>query len=185
MTSKSNENDNIIPLDHLLKRQETGKLSPLEALNLDRALRTEAPPEGVFAPITLARPEDVAPVAYVIHKWRSLCLACNTEHKWSEVFALNHLRSPSGRTFIKHMVPCTRLEWQVPIVEHDPKTRTTPFCHDCIPPAADYLSTLPKPPEPLTILKYTGGPEPSKGGGTSDTPSKKPKGFTSADDLLI
>jgi len=178
-------NLNTTPIDHLMKRADENKLTGAEALQLDRYLQSQTAPEGVLAPITLAKPTDIVPVAYVIHKWTTRCLACNDLQRHDEVFALNHLKSRSGSTFIRNLVPITSLSWDVPITEHVPVPKTVPFCSACIVEAREYVATLPKPIIPQSVSKLTprdateGSPVQSK------EPKASRKGFTSADDLLI
>lgn len=184
------------PVDAYLKRvfgsddikpgRETRILADDTALagQVDKALTAEPLPEGVAAPITMALPTSLAPVKYIIHVWTHKCSICQTEHKHSEVYALNHLRSRTGAgTWVRNMTPVAKLEWQVPIEVIPVTTRITAGCFECLEAIREaILPTLPLPPVPEAVLKAP--PEeapkaqarPEKGG------SKKP---TTTDDFIV
>lgn len=147
-------------------------------------LALEPLPDGVAAPITLALPQGLAPIEYVIHVWTHKCSLCQTEHKHSEVFALNHLRSRTGAgSYVRNMSPVGRLEWNVPIRVHNLTTRTTAGCFECLDALRDeILPSLPKPPVPDAVLKSEG----AAGAGAPDKPSKaRATQRTSTDDFLL
>jgi hypothetical protein len=179
-----NPSSNTKPLDIdlLIKRADENRITPAEALVLQRYLERQASPDGVLAPITLAKPTDVIPTAYVIHHWTTRCLACNDIQKHDEVFALNHLRSRFGTTLVRNLVPITKLEWNVPITEHIPVPKTIAFCAACLPEAQEFVATLPSPPAPQSITKFSNATE---GSPALLAKPKKSGAFTSTDDLLI
>lgn len=171
--------DRQVPVDTLIARAESTKrgLSPFEAGELNKALQAEPSPEGVIAPIMLAHPNSVPPVAYVLHKWSKLCLSCGTQHCYSDIFAENHLKSTWGR-FVRNLVPISRPDWNVPLRVVEVAPKTIPFCHECIDLARDYIATLPSPPVPQAVTgsaiqpageSATGGARPS----TPKTPANK------------
>lgn len=169
-------------LDLLLKKIEKGVDSPADRLAVDRQLRSEPSPDGVFAPISLMHPDTVPPVAYVLHNFTTLCLGCGSEHRHSEVYALNHLRLPGG-TVVRNLVPAPRPEWNVPLRVHNLTSKTTPLCHECSDLASDWLRTLPAPPVPLAVMKAAARPaEPTEGRSSSDVKAK-PKAKFGLDDL--
>lgn len=170
-----------LPIDKLLARADSNKLTGAEALILDKYLQAQTTPEGVLAPITLAKPTDIVPVAYVIHKWTTRCLACNELQRHDEVFALNHLKSRFGTTYVRNLVPITQLAWNVPITTHIPVPKTIPFCSACITEAQEYTTTLPKPIVPEAVSKYV-APAPET---ITAKPKASRKGFDTVDDLLI
>lgn len=182
-----NDPDRQVPVDTLIARAESTKrgLSPAEAGELNKALMAEPAPEGVYAPITLMKPDSIPPKAYVLHKWSKLCLSCGAQHCYSDVFALNHLKSTWG-TYIRNMVPISRPEWNVPLQVHELAPKTIPFCHECVDLAQDYIHTLPSPPVPQAV---TGPGRPENPNAVSEV--VKPKGtpankkFTSVDDLMV
>ena len=78
-TSPANLTDS--QLDALLDRAARNRLTGTDAQILDRHLQSVTPlPEGVAAPITTAVPANIAPVAYVLHKWSKHCLTCGSMH---------------------------------------------------------------------------------------------------------
>ena len=155
------------------------------------AKRLEAEPlaEGVHAPITTALPVGLPPVEYVIHVWTHKCSMCQTEHKHSEVYGVNHLRSRTGAgQYVRNMTPVSRLEWQVPIRVIPITTRITAGCFECFDALRDtILPTLPRPPVPEAVAK--GYIEGTEGASTADkrrpTPAKPSSRYTSTDDFLI
>lgn len=146
------------------------------------------PVDGVHAPITHAVPTSLAPAKYIIHVWTHKCSICQTEHKHSEVYALNHLRPQWGKgTWVRNMTPVSRLEWQVPIEVIPVTTRTTAGCFECLDALrSEILPSLPLPPVPEAVAGGPSGPaRPEKGTekGTEGTPrSKRP---TTTDDFLL
>lgn len=169
------------PIDAFLKRQFGDKpesrilQDPSAAGRIAHRLSEEPLPEGVAAPITHALPTSLAPVKYIIHVWTHKCSLCNTEHKHSEVYALNHLKSRTGAgTWVRNMTPVSRLEWQVPIDVIPVTTRTTAGCFECLEALREeILPSLPKPPVPDAVLKAeatVGGGTPAKTKGASKTP---------------
>lgn len=125
---------------------------PRLAAEVDKRLRAEPSPDGVYAPKTFISPDSVVPVAYVLHNFCTRCTLCNTEHRWSEMYALNHLRATWG-TFVRHMVPVQKLEWQVPLKVHNLSTKTVVGCWECSDAVAEILKTLPLPPVPQAVVK--------------------------------
>lgn len=154
------------PIDDFLKRQFGAEIKPGRedrllredrelAGEVNRRLSAEPLPDGVVAPITLAMPANSPPIEYIMHVWTYKCSMCQTEHKHSEIFALNHLRSRTGAgTFVRNMSPVSALEWQVPLKVHNLTTRLTAGCFECLDALRDeILPTLPKPPVPQTVMK--------------------------------
>lgn len=151
--------------------------------DISRRLATEPLPEGVAAPITLALPSGLAPLEYVIHVWTHKCSICNTEHKHSEVYALNHLRSRTGAgQYVRNMSPVGRLEWNVPLRVHNLTTRVTAGCFECLDALrSEILPTLPRPPVPEALSKGYGGE-------SAAAPAKRPldaKRPLTTDDFLL
>ena len=157
------------------------------------ASRLESEPliDGVTAPITHAIPTSQAPVEYIIHIWTHKCSICHTEHKHSEVFALNRIRTGyrgtdgltrPGSTWVRNMTPVAKLEWQVPLRVIPLTTRTTAGCFECLEALREeILPTLPLPPVPQAISNgLTTGREPS-----TRTEAKKGKTLSSTDDFML
>lgn len=175
--------DRALPLDHLMKRQEQGKLSGSGALQLQQKLEAEPRADGVYAPITTALPVGVIPVAYIVHSRSSRCLACNHVHKWCDIFALNHLKPQWGKGgYVRNMSPVKAIEWNLPIKVEPIAQRETPFCIECIDAARDYATTLRSPPVPEAAMKLTAKATEGSGDGAAN-PQSKAKA-TSAFDLL-
>lgn len=167
------------PVDAYLNRQFGDKPESRVLQDSARAgaiaqrLAAEPLPEGVAAPITHALPQGLAPLEYVIHVWTHKCSLCQTEHKHSEVFALNHLRSRTGAgSYVRNMSPVGRLEWNVPLRVHNLTTRTTAGCFECIDALREeILPHLPKPPVPDAVLKASA----AEGAEGPARPEKGPK----------
>jgi hypothetical protein len=175
------ETNKIVPIDEYLThtlgpRGDRALEDPRLAGEVSRRLAAEPSPDGVFAPICLASPSDVAPVAYVVHNFSQTCQNCTTNHRWSEVFALNHLRSRSGSSFIRHLVPVQRIEWQVPVRIHALTPKAVPVCFECV-DALD-LSKLPVPPVPQLTVKAT------EGSGVASASARAKKPAPTLDDIL-
>lgn len=176
-------NENTIPLDRLMQLQEKGKLTSAEALALQQKLDQQPAAEGVYAPITLAKPTGIIPVAYVIHVRRSRCLTCNLVHTTSEVYALNHLKPVWGRGgYVRNMTPITKMEWQLPIKYEPIAEREIAFCHECIDAAREIVWTLPSPPIPDSVVSVA---QKSSESNTTKATGPKSRPITSSDDLLI
>lgn len=176
------------PIDEFLKKQFGDKpesrvlQDPARAGQIDKRLAMEPLPEGVVAPITLALPTGVAPIEYVMHVWTYKCTICQSEHKHSEIFGVNHLRSRTGAgAFVRNMSPVTRLEWQVPLKVHNLTTHTTAGCFECLDAIREeILPTLQRPPVPMTILKSA--PEGAAG---PARPEKGTKRQLTTDDFMV
>jgi hypothetical protein len=168
-----------------LKRLEKNMTTGAENLAIDRALAAEPHPEGVLAPITLMpQPSTLAPIAYVIHRWAKQCLTCGAEHHYSDVFALNHLKSHWGK-FVRNMVPVQRPEWNVPLQVYELAPKAVPFCHECVDLARDHLAMLPRPPEPQITTPGSGNITPTSTAPKAPKPeSKTKKKVWDTDDLL-
>lgn len=198
-----NTSDKREPVDAYLKRifgedikpgAETRRLQEDTAFAGDLAKRLDAEPlpEGVAAPITSAVPTTLAPVKYIIHVWTHRCSMCQTEHKHSEVYALNHLRSRTGAgTWVRNMTPVAKLEWQVPIDVIPVTTRITAGCFECLDALREHvLPTLPKPPVPEAVLKApapegAAGPARPQSGGKSKTPTTTGSAKPTTDDFIV
>lgn len=152
---------------------------------IDRRLGEEPLPDGVAAPITHALPVGLAPVEYVIHVWTHKCSICQTEHKHSEVYGVNHLRSRTGYGgYVRNMTPVSRLEWQIPIKVIPITTRTTAGCFECLEALRDeILPLLPKPPVPDAVLKSEGAAGPARTDPTNK--GKTSKAPLTTDDFLL
>src|SRR4051812_2309035 len=156
------------PIDEFLKRslqagdeikpgrEETIlRNDPSLANEVHKRLSMEPIPDGVYAPITLALPASLPPIEYVMHVWTYKCTLCNSEHKHSEIYALNHLRSRTGfGAFVRNMSPVSSLEWNVPLKVHNLTTRTSAGCFECLEAIREeILPTLRTPPVPQAVLK--------------------------------
>lgn len=182
------------PVDEFLKRTFGADINPGRedrmlredpslAGQVDKALRSEPYPDGVYAPITTGIPAEVPPVAYIMHNFTHKCSICHEEHRHTEMFALNHIRTGykgvdgqmrPGSTWVRNMKPVTELRWNVPLQVHDVTTRTTVGCFACIDGMREILSTLPKPPEPKTILAAAKDPQKASEASTAQSRTKKP-----------
>lgn len=185
------------PIDDFFKRQFGPDIQPgREARMLDddpklageinRRLRSEPLPEGVVAPITLALPASLAPIEYVMHVWTYRCTICNTEHKHSEIYGVNHLRSRTGAgAWVRNMSPVARLEWNVPLKVHNLTTRVSAGCFECLDGIREaILPTLPSPPVPQAILKSAS--EGPAGASTHGKGTTVPKGRPlTTDDFMV
>lgn len=143
---------------------------------INKMLSKEPIPEGVYAPITTAMPADLAPIAYVLHNYTTKCLGCEAEHKHSDIFALNHLRSRTGMTYVRNMTPVSKLEWNVPLQIHTLTTKTIPACFACVDQTMAHLKTLRNPPVPNLTR-----PAPTV---ASVTKAAKTKAAKTIDDIL-
>lgn len=181
------------PIDDFLRRQFGAEIKPgredrilredtVLANEVHRRLSAEPLPDGVVAPITLAMPSGLAPIEYVLHIWTHKCSMCQTEHKHSEVFGVNHLRSRTGAgNFVKNMSPVSRLEWNVPLKVHNLTTRITAGCFECLDALRDdILPTLPRPPVPQAIVGS--GPQ---GPARPEVSKKEPKRPLTTDDFDV
>jgi len=108
------------------------------------AASNEPQTDGVLFPITLARETDVIPHAYIVHTQATRC-ACGTETRTNQVFALNFLRSRTEMgKYVRHLVPVTRLAFNVPVECVALQEKSIPLCHACVTTAS--LAHLPSPP---------------------------------------
>jgi hypothetical protein len=174
--------------DDTLKRLERGLTSGRENLSISQALdaeRAAAGADGVLAPITLMnQPTSLPPLAYVIHRWAKHCLTCGAEHLYSDVFALNHLRTNWGK-YVRNMVPVTRPEWNVPLHVHELAPKAVPFCHECVDLATAHLAMLPLPPEPQPVTGSGNIAAPSTAPKAPKAESKARKKVWDTDDLIL
>lgn len=93
-----------------------------------------------------AAPEDISPHKYIIIERPQLCKCCGSQHSWSEVFGLYHLRSQLGvGKYITNLRAVSEPKWDVPIEMQKAKPTVLPFCHKCHEPSLAH-SGLPKPP---------------------------------------
>lgn len=172
----------LIPsdLDLFLQKQEKGIASSAETRYIQAALAAEPTPDGIQGPSITPSPIGVPPLAYILHKHTSRCLACNATQGWSETFTLHHPRTHWNKT-IKHLQRCDTLEWNIPLYTQDVAETTTPFCVECIMPTQAFIATLPKPPVPQAILNTV-----SRAPATPTAPAAKPKKAppVSLDDLM-
>jgi hypothetical protein len=183
MTSEPARNE---PVDAYLKRAFGDKpesrilQDSARAGDIARRLSAEPSPDGVVAPITTAIPASVAPIEYVMHVWTHKCTICNTEHKHSEIYGVNHLRSRTGYgAFVRNMSPVSVLEWQVPIKVHHITTRTTAGCFECLDAIRDeILPTLRLPPVPEAVVRSGATVSPTR-------PVAAKKGPLTTDDFML
>lgn len=180
------------PIDEFLHKQFGTEIKPGReerilredpelARRVDQMLRAEPLPEGVVAPITTAMPQSTPPIEYVLHIWTYKCTLCNSEHKHSEIYGVNHLRSRTGSgAYVRNMSPVSRLEWQVPLKVHNITTRTTAGCFECLDAIREeILPSLPRPPVPQAIV--------SSGAQAPARTVKEPKrsGPMTTDDFMV
>jgi hypothetical protein len=184
MTSEPARNE---PIDEFLKRTmgdspDRALQNPQIAGEIHHRLSAEPLPEGVVAPITLALPQGLAPIEYVMHVWTYKCTLCNTEHRHSEIFGVNHLRSRTGAgAFVRNMSPVSRLEWQIPLKVHNLTTRTTAGCFECLDAIREeILPSLPQPPAPVSVPRanLSGAQAPAR----PDRDKKRP---LTTDDFMV
>lgn len=177
------------PLDEYLKgimdKNRHALENPSIAGEVDRRLRMEPLPDGVVAPITLALPASTPPIEYVMHVWTYKCTICNTEHKHSEIFGVNHLRSRTGSgAFVRNMSPVSKLEWQVPLKVHNLTTRTTAGCFECLDAIREeILPTLQRPPVPQAVVA-SGASAPARTE-KAEVSKREPKRPLSTDDFDV
>lgn len=147
------ESDKVIPLDLLLKRQEKGVATPEQLQTIRAALDSEPTPPGIQDQTTSPGPVGIPPIAYVMHNRTQRCLACNAQHRWSETYALFPAKTHWDKSKVRHLIPLSRLEWNIPIHSQDITESTTPFCGECLDAAQQHVATLPRPPLPGALLK--------------------------------
>ena len=94
-------------------------------------------------PIHLGKSHDVIPHAYALYYTTIHCTGCGRESHDSQFFAVAHLRSRLTNTICKHIVPCDRPLFNLPVERVSRGRRSTPYCVHC--PSID-LSHLPPPP---------------------------------------
>lgn len=88
---------------------------------------------GVFAPITLARPTDILPHAYILHVHSQKCLACGTEHSWTKLYAWNRLKTRLGEgRMVENLVPVDTFLYNIPIKTIPTKQEHVPACFECV-----------------------------------------------------
>lgn len=134
-------------LERALRRTERPQASAKDWKELADLLALESTPEGVLAPICLAAMPQVLPHFYSFHHFFSTCNCCKSTHRWTEIYAVRHVKH--GRTVVRNMHKVDHLEWNLPIRHHYIKPRTTPHCFECIGCAAIVVQTLPDVPPPV------------------------------------
>lgn len=153
MDSNPRDNDNVVPLDLLLKRHEKGVATPDQQRTILQALNAEPTPAGIHDVAPAPGPVGAPPIAYVIHNRSQLCLACNSIARWSETYSLFPAKTHWDKSKVRHLVPVLRLEWNIPIHSQDIAQSTAPFCSECLDATQQYVATLPRPPVAQAILK--------------------------------
>lgn len=181
--------DRVIPLDITFKRVELGTATPAQSAEVLHFLTHQPLPDGISAPEAPIGPIPVAiPEAYVIHNHSQRCLACNSQHRWNEIYTLHMARSRWDARKVRHLTPAKRLDWNVPLDVVEVPTVETPFCFECLDATRDYVKSLPKPPVPQAVLRPTiaSSSNPSSRPAEAQAKPKRPRivPFTSSDDLM-
>lgn len=152
--------------------------NPVLAQAVSRRLAEEPLPDGVLPMTMPIVPDNPAPEAYVMHNHTQRCTMCNTEHKFSEVFAQFTIKGRYGIGNVLNLRPVSKLEWQVPLRVITQPTRSVCGCFECFDAVRDVvLSVLPKPPVPqLTaqVTSATARPTMVAASATGSTGPKKP-----------
>lgn len=104
---------------------------------------------GVVAPIFLGKAHEVIPAKYILHFKRSHCLHCGHVGTESKFYAMNYIRSRITGQHVKHLVPCDRPLFNIPLERIPLGTVTTAYCAECESISLDHL-----PPPPLASQVY-------------------------------
>lgn len=103
-----------------------------------------APKPAEPTPITLIPQAAIMPRRYVVHLHSQVCLNCKTKHEWSATYAFNEMMTRTGAgKMVKHLVPITRIDYNLPIDVFTIEPRQVPVCHECASEIA--LQHLPDP----------------------------------------
>lgn len=89
------------------------------------------------------KPHEVVPDRYVLHYTINRCTNCGYESHDSKFYAQSFLRSRVSNQRVKHIIPCPRPIYNLPVERVLTGRYSTPFCAEC--PSTD-LSHLPNPP---------------------------------------
>lgn len=86
----------------------------------------------------------IMPRRYVVHEHTQVCATCARQHKWSQTYAFNELRTRTGagRNVI-NLVPIKAPEYNLPVELLRLPPETVAFCHECVSTLS--LSHLPDP----------------------------------------
>lgn len=133
-------------------------------------------------PISLLPEHSFIPQKYVVHLHSQRCDHCGTTHEWTAAYAFNSLLVASvmaaiGRR-VSHLVPVSRLSYNVPVEVQRVKPTQVPACHECARSPLD-LSHLPSPPKPEPQRVFNPQATASPTAHTKDKPTK------TIDDLLF
>jgi len=136
--------------------------------------------DSVAAPIYLGKSHEFIPVKYILHYMEVRCLNCNCVSHESKFYAMNFIRSRITGQHVKHLVPCDRPQFNIPVERQALRATTTPFCAEC-----DIISLahLPLPPEESKIMDLD---EPRLKGAKPKAavePKAKPNSKATLDDL--
>lgn len=112
---------------------------------LGEALLSAARPVlgSVAAPIYLGKAHDVIPQKYILHFKRIQCLNCGHVGTESKFYAMNFIRSRVTGQHVRHLVPCDRPLYLLPVERFPLGTAMTAYCAEC---EVIDLSHLPPPP---------------------------------------
>lgn len=101
-------------------------------------------------PITMAPQADIPPHHYVCLRKTQVCLRCQTQHSWTELYSETHLRSRlhAGK-YVTNWRPIKTLsdiQYNLPITQLTHPVDRVPMCFECSGQAT--LAHLPQPPQP-------------------------------------
>lgn len=128
-----------------LARAERAKLGTTMGAALAEAAGVT---DSVAAPIYLGKNHEFIPVKYILHYAEVRCLNCNCVSHESKFYAMNFIRSRITGQHVKHLVPCDRPQFNIPVERVPLRSHTTPFCAEC---DVISLAHLPLPPEEAQI----------------------------------
>lgn len=116
--------------------------------------------------------EGVLPHAYRIVEHAQLCACCGATHRWSETFAVTHLKSRLEMSkYVTNLRPLDQPQYNLPIEHVKLGPVRVPFCHACNSPS---LHDLPSPPKSFAPRKMKDAPE-------AKAPKAPPVKHTAAD----
>jgi hypothetical protein len=84
-------------------------------------------------PISFLPGKEILPRRYILHKHTKVCVHCNREHSYTNIYAWNEMLSRTGAgAMIRHLVPIERIDYNLPIEVVSLPFVTVPACHECV-----------------------------------------------------
>jgi len=145
------------------------------------------PNQELPLPLTMSDPhEGIIPHEYVVITRSQHCECCKSDHTWSELYAMTHIRPHLGLgKYISNLRRIERPKYRLPIRQIPAKrAEIIPFCHACYFPSLMHTYTLldPPPTDPGKVLGFSAKSEPPP---KPKEPSEKRKRLSTSDILEL